>query len=322
MEKISFLSKTYTDKIKGIAICFIVLGHIIQHIPMNIPFAKEILYIIGNINLIGVAVFFMISAYGNVSSIKNTPPPRDNNIFFYSKKVLLKIIRIYQVFFIALLIYCVLYFLFHYGHSFLNLKNFVYYFLTLTIPGFTIWYIKIQVVLYLTLLLLKFKNYDIYIFIICLIYVIFCIHFKIPHYWYISVLYFPVGCLLINRKKTILKYINYLDKRILNPLLTISLVICTAFILIGIRNLLGTFLFLLTGIFSIILISMLNNSIPSIFEKMSKYTLEIYIYHFVYIAIFKYLGINEYIKSLLIIVCTILTILLIQYFKSVRFKNL
>ena len=65
-----FLNKNYTDLIKGLAMLFIVIGHIIQIlVPSSILYYEQILSFICKINIIGVGCFFFLSGYGNYLSI-------------------------------------------------------------------------------------------------------------------------------------------------------------------------------------------------------------------------------------------------------------
>jgi len=299
MKQLDILNKSYTDNIKGLAIIFIVVGHLLQMLPINIPCYKEIMFCIYRINIIFVGAFFFFSAFGNYLSISKIVNLKDKILKCFSK-----ITRIYQTFIIALIIYTICYFLFHNFGSFVNYKNFFYYIITLTIPGLTMWYIKTQVVAYivflLTLFIPKYKSFSCFIGIIFLITL--ALFFKISPLFWQTLLCFPLGYFIAENKDAIFNF----KYRYLNIVILFIFMLCC-------------FCFFYTAVFSTICLAILSVLLIMHFSKnklinlnflkfLGKYTLELYIYHWVYIAVIRYMNIPLLYKYLFVIISLILTI--------------
>ena len=136
----------------------------------------------------GVAVFFMLSGYGNYFSAQKA---------IDRFKWLIK--RIVQI--LIPFIFCFIYvtavqiIIFRSPVSLDYLKNFV----TFSIPGTTTWYFKIQILLYVFLTLAVIINWDKSHYILCglvIIYIVVAYCIKMNDYWYMTSLCFPLGYMI------------------------------------------------------------------------------------------------------------------------------
>lgn len=291
-----FLNKNYTDFIKGFFMIFIVVGHIIQMlIPSDILFYHQILYVLCKINIIGVGCFFFFSGYGNYLSIH-----KRNCLKTQFKKCFSKIYRIYHVFFIALFFYSLMYFAFHNGNSFITYKNFLFYLLTLTIPGYTIWYLKVQVVAYIILFVSLFaKKFSTSICLLgTIFYILFAICLKISPLFWQTILCFPIGCFVAKYRNEIKKYLTFLTVK--NTFIVLLILIsCISFCFTA-TGVIFTMVLSVLGTFIVFLFSLVDIKLPNFIINLGIHSIHIYIYHWIYISIVKYLPFNIFDKILFI----------------------
>lgn len=175
------LTRQNTDSVRGIAIVMIAASHIAQFTSGG-GIANYIVFLWGGM---GVAVFFMLSGYGNYFSAQKA---------IDRFKWLIK--RIVQI--LIPFIFCFIYvtavqiIFFHNPVSLDYFRNFV----TLSIPGTTTWYFKIQILLYALLTLAVIINRDKSHYILCglvVAYIIIAYCIKMDNYWYMTSLCFPMG---------------------------------------------------------------------------------------------------------------------------------
>ena len=208
------LEKESTIFIRGIAILFIMLHHLVQRTIAT----NNYVLIFNWIGFLMVGIFFLLSGYGNTFSVK-----KDNSIKFLVKRILrllITLILIYVIYIILLAIFK--------GKSF-SINEIFSGLVTTT----WFWYIKIQILAYILLFVsYKFfrKNSDIIVFILTLISVIIMILMGFESYWWNSILCFPIGCILAEKKDKMKDFLKNRNKYIIIPL---SLIIFLIFFYLG-----------------------------------------------------------------------------------------
>lgn len=307
-----FLNKNYTDLIKGLAMLSIVIGHIVQMlIPSNFLFYKQLLFFLCQINIIFVGCFFFFSGYGNYLSVKKIDSIQSKLLKIFSK-----IYRIYFVFGGALILYILLYSLFHSGYSFVNISNFFYFISTITIPGLTMWYLKVQVFLYLLFMIsvLFFKYSDLISFVFVVISIILAIFFKIPSLWWQTILCFPLGIFVAHHLS--------LFKNFSNPKIKIIIVLLVIFsvLLFFSPNTISRIIMALSGTSLVVLISYFSSPKNAVLEFLGKNSIQLYIYHWVFISIVRFLDIHVIFKIIFVII-GISIILLYPHIKKILFRT-
>lgn len=308
----NFLNKNYTDSIKGLAMLSIVVGHIVQIlIPSNFLFYKQLLFFLCQINVIFVGCFFFFSGYGNYLSVKKIEGYKGKFL-----KILSKIYRIYFVFGGALILYILLYSLFHNGHSFVNISNFFYFISTITIPGLTMWYLKVQVFVYLLFMIsvLCFKYSDLICFAFVVISIILAIFFKIPPLWWQTILCFPLGIFVAHHLSLFKKFSNTKIKIIIALLFIFSILLFFS------PNTISRIIMALSGTSLVVLISYFSSQKNSVLEFLGKNSIQLYIYHWVFISIVRFLDIHVIFKIIFVII-GISIILLFSHIKKILFRT-
>lgn len=301
----NFLNKNYTDSIKGLAMLSIVIGHIVQMlIPSNFLFYKQLLFFLCQINIIFVGSFFFFSGYGNYLSVKKFDSVQGKLLKIFSK-----IYRIYFVFGGALILYILLYSLFHNGHSFVNISNFFYFISTITIPGLTMWYLKVQVFVYLLFMIsvLFFKYSDLICFAFVVISIILAI--KIPPLWWQTILSFPLGIFVAHHLSLFKKISNTKIKIIIALLFIFSILLFFS------PNTISRIIMALSGTSLVVLISYFGSKKNSVLEFLGKNSIQLYIYHWVFISIVRFLDIHVIFKIIFVII-GISIILLFSHIKK------
>lgn len=231
-------------------------------------------------------------------------------------KILSKIYRIYFVFGGALILYILLYSLFHNGHSFVNISNFFYFISTITIPGLTMWYLKVQIFLYLLFMIsvLFFLYSDLISFVFVVISIILAIFFKIPSLWWQTILCFPLGIFVANHLS--------LFKKFSNPKIKIIIVLLVIFsvLLFFSPNAISRIIMALSGTFLVVLISYFGSNKNLVLEFLGKNSIQLYIYHWVFISIVRFLDIHVIFKIIFVII-GISIILLYHHIKKILFRT-
>lgn len=307
-----FLNKNYTDLIKGLAMLSIVIGHIVQMlIPSNFLFYKQLLFFLCQINIIFVGCFFFFSGYGNYLSVKKIDSIQGKLLKIFSK-----IYRIYFVFGGALILYILLYSLFHSGYSFVNISNFFYFISTITIPGLTMWYLKVQVFLYLLFMIsvLFFKYSDLISFVFVVISIILAIFFKIPPLWWQTILCFPLGIFVAHHLSLFKK--NSIPKI---KIIIVLLVIFSVLLFFS-PNTISRIIMALSGTSLVVLISYFSSPKNAVLEFLGKNSIQLYIYHWVFISIVRFLDIHVIFKIIFVII-GISIILLYHHIKKILFRT-
>lgn len=307
-----FLNKNYTDLIKGLAMLSIVIGHIVQMlIPSNFLFYKQLLFFLCQINIIFVGCFFFFSGYGNYLSVKKIDSIQGKLLKIFSK-----LYRIYFVFGGALILYILLYSLFHSGRSFVNISNFFYFISTITIPGLTMWYLKVQIFLYLLFMIsvLFFKYSDLISFVFVVISIILAIFFKITPLWWQTILCFPLGIFVAHHLSLFKNFSNSKIKIIIVLLVIFSVLLFFS------PNTISRIIMALSGTSLVVLISYFSSPKNAVLEFLGKNSIQLYIYHWVFISIVRFLDIHVIFKIIFVII-GISIILLYHHIKKILFRT-
>ncbi len=175
------LKRDCSDSIKGIAIIGIFLSHIVMY--SNPEGMIKHLWMLG---AYGVSIFFALSGYGNSFSIDRT-----NNRFLWLFRKIIEII----VPFAFSYLYVILCGLFFAESENINTGLFQSFF-TLTIPGTTTWYLKIQILLYVFLFLgiiVSRKHYIIVVTVFSIIYIIIVSQISTQTFWWQTIMCFSCG---------------------------------------------------------------------------------------------------------------------------------
>lgn len=305
-DNIQILDKNFTDRIRGLSIITIIIGHILQLFEFNFLFYKEIFFIIARLCTLSVAIFFALSGFGNILSINKNA----NSI----RKVFTKIYRLYFEFGIAIIVFISAYYLLYKNFDVVNLTNVFSCFTTMTIPDFSWWYIKVQAIAYVILMIALLRNRHLHLIIWGLTIGLIClfIAIQLPAYWYQTVIYFPLGCLIAKYKSQISNFINQYLKNIHTIILTIFTII-----IMCIKGFVFTEIFLAFGSLLCLILSTYKIPQNKIIEFFGKYSLELYIYHLVYILLFRNLSCPMCIQISLVVVSTLCTVGIIYCCKNI-----
>lgn len=192
----NFFSINQTNWIKGFAIALVAFSHYYGNIGVTVTGA-------GYVGAFGVGVFFLCSGYGlTVSKLKKTDYAKG-----FLKNKLLRIYAPYTIAFIAEWLIVLL-------TPFSCDDNIIINYLTISLPKALIWYLKVQVTLYIVyyiMLLISKNNNKLFcggIFAISIAYMIigFCVGLK-PH-WYQNALWFPIGIFIAMNKTAVYNFIS------------------------------------------------------------------------------------------------------------------
>lgn len=301
-----FLNIKFTNQIRGLAILAILVSHLINMLYYSRDSSISVIkFIFCVLAPIGVGLFFFLSGYGNVFSIS-----KQCNITWLGKKISRLFITILPV---LLTLYIFSYIL--------RINLFTKYsvindFLTLSIPPFTTWYLKVQLFAYLLLFLCyKFfkRQYTYILFGLCLVYTIYCILSEIAGMWWVSTICFALGVIYAKSKE------KFVFKFTPNLYHTIFLFLLSAifFILIIPFKAKATFWLCIISCLLMSNLSILITLKSKILDFLGTYSLEVYCVHLALIAIIE--KINFYIpneNNYKMILVFILTMLLVPHLKN------
>ena len=313
----NFLNKEFTNNIRGLAILAIVISHLINMVYFSWKSdTSAVKFIFAVLAPIGVGLFFFLSGYGNVFSLK-----KSNNFKWISKKVL----RLFITLLPALIIQYVCSLIIQLN-IFKNFENMVNYWLTLTIPPFTMWYLKVQAFAYIVLFLsYKFwnKKYEIVLFMLTSIYIIYCILTDVGGMWWVSIMCFPIGVIFAKHKDEILL------NKFFNPIkLAVFLLIITSilFILVIPLKTTATFYLCISSCLLIAVLSIILSLMSNLLSFLGAYSLEIYISHLAIISIIDGITLNipyeKSIKMLIVFISTIVVAPSLKKFCAIIEKGL
>ena len=204
------LIKQNTDSMRGIAICMIAASHIAQFTSMG-GIARNFVFLWGGM---GVAIFFLLSGYGNYFSIQKTT----SRFRWFIKRIIQILIPFVFCFIFVTMVRI---FIFRAPVSW----NYFIDFITLSIPGTTTWYFKIQILLYVLLVLSVIICRDKSQYILCgfvIAYICVAYGIKMENYWYITSLCFPLGYAIGKYNEKLQNGINSLPSLIISSSLFIA----------------------------------------------------------------------------------------------------
>lgn len=258
------------------------------------------------IGQIGVAIFFLFSGYGLMSSKMKKP---DYDKGFLKNKLL----RIYSPFAVAFVLCLLVMLLFKFQIT----DNLPLSFIILSLPNTTNWYLKIQVLMYIaffiSLKLFKKNIKAFIIFISCasVIYMIIGAYLNIESFWYKNTLYFPIGLILAAYKNQIY---NFITKRYVLSVIFSLILFCAG---ISSFYMFGGLATNLVYIFSFILIMFVLStklcSSSKTLEFFGKYSIEIYLSHTIMLKLFKLVDENNILYFIPFILISVVIALLIKY---------
>lgn len=189
------LGKKNTTAMRGIAIIMVILHHYSQYYSTPGYFHQ----ILDQFGYLAVGLFFVLSGYGNKISFQKRQFNKKNSLLWLLKRIF----HIYVTFWVILII---AYPLMQYicGIEWkpeIVLQNCI----TLTLPTWTNWYLKIQVMLYIIFVLTeclfhKVKYSSAIITVLLLCYIVCVRHMGFMNFWWNTVLCYPLGIFMAEIK--------------------------------------------------------------------------------------------------------------------------
>lgn len=195
----TFLDKNRTDSIKGMAALIVVIAHIFVANPW---ISEKIIgdgytsKIIGVWGALGVSLFFSLSGYGCAFSIKKI----NQNFRAVLRWYIIHFFRIFIFFSISFAIVisiCTVV-----SDSGLEVDRIVTDFFTLTIPGTSTWYLKIQILFYIFIassIMINEKYRWILLCVLTLLYAIVAYTVELPDFWWKTSMSFPAGYIIADQ---------------------------------------------------------------------------------------------------------------------------
>ena len=308
----SFLEKNSTDAIKGIAIILIVFHHI-----LNEQSYPESLSMFSTFGYLATGVFFMLSGYGNwISFCKQ----KKSGFSWIAKRI----IRLYEVFIVCFIIMLAEAIILTNHTSFqydFTIKSIAKDLITFSLPNTINWFPKVYIgcilVFFVICSLIKKNSIRISILIaINIIYCLVCNRLFLEGYWYNSVSCFTLGCIIaLNRDKisAILNKIGY-RLRIVATIVMVAIILIWSFIAGKFWNqmfLLQPVHALFTSAFIVVFSTVFVVKNKAL-EFCGQNSFEIYIFHTIFLILYKYININNLLYVVLVYSgCLILTVLFV-----------
>ena len=298
------LSKNTTVEIRGVSMLLIIFAHAVSQGDITLY-----TFFFSVSAILGVSICFFVSGYGLYMSYLNKND--------YLKGFLLtKIPRILIPYLISYLLYIVIQFVEGDKPSILSVgKDFV----LLEMGGLLLWYLKIQLLLYVFFYIsFKFiKSEKIKIISLCFMTVIYYIVIKtcgFESYWYNTCLFFPLGIILGKRKDWLVSII----KRKITFIISFAILLLTFLFIfkfgrMNIDYIIDNVYMLSFLLFITCLFCRYNGSI--LLECIGKYSMEIYLIHILLLKynLFGYFNSNSGISYMILLAVTILISIPVYY---------
>lgn len=269
-DKELILEKESTIFVRGIAIIFIMLHHLVQRTVAT----DNHVCVLNLVGYIMVGVFFLLSGYGNTFSVKNNKS---------IKSLIKKCLRLIITFWFICIIYLILLAIFK-GQLY-SINNILKALFTITMPYYTIWYLKIQIMAYI-LLYFSYnvfkKNTDLIVLGLTLLSVIIFRMLNFGAYWWNSVLCFGVGCVIAERKNI---FANFLEKTNKYIIILLSVILFLILFYIGNRCKEVMVVSSISFCMMITIILYFFKFKSKIINFIGSISLEIYLWHLVFIII-------------------------------------
>lgn len=288
------LSIDTTTTARGVGMIMIIFSHgVVETAITNVTFFYSVSAILG------VSLCFLVSGYGLYFGYENKTKYLDG---FISKKIV-KLLLPYFVLYVIFLIYDII-------NGGLNFKDVLLEIITLRMNGMMLWYLKIQLLLYLLFFLVykyipKEKTKLPLLFILVIAYIIIMWIVKVEMYWYNTVLFFSLGCLLCKFKD---KLIPFIKNKAIIALASIGT--CGVFLIIylfgkfGLDYFVDSIYMLAFNIAVLGVLSYLSNS--KLLGFIGKYSLEIYLFHCLLLSInpFGFFDATKWYSYVLLLIIT------------------
>ena len=301
------LSKNTTVEIRGISMLLIVFAHAISQGDVTLY-----TFFFSVSAILGVSICFFVSGYGLYMSYLNKND--------YLKGFLLtKIPRILIPYLISYLLYIVIQLV---RGDMPSINNIGKDFITLEMGGLLLWYLKIQLLLYIFFYISfrLIKNEKIKIISLCFMTLIYYIVIKTCGFeacWYNTCLFFPLGIIMAKNIDALI----YMIKKKATMILSIF-VFAVTFLFIfkygrmNIDYIIDNIYMISFMVFMISFFNKYNGSI--LLEHMGKYSMEIYLIHLLLLKynLFGYFDSNSGITYLILLAVTIVISIPIYYISN------
>lgn len=209
----SLLMKSSTDSLRGFSIIMIAFAHICQYDDSlkQILIGGGVSYkFIFSWGAIGVCLFFFLSGYGCYLSLNKG----DKNI----KRWLLQHVGKMLIHFVFAFVIVIVLMLIVFKNE-MGISTILINFVTLRLPGSTVWYFKIQILFYLILALSMTFNKKRSSMIVALVLLGYAVVAKyglnLQDFWWKTALCFPAGCMVAHYHDILHKYTDRLWFRVL-----------------------------------------------------------------------------------------------------------
>ncbi len=271
-----YLNIDVTNSLKGLAIIMIIVHHIIQK---NADFVLLLPFL--NFGCIGVSVFLLLSGYGITTSYKN----KKNYMHGF---LIDKFLRLYISFFIVYVLFLVISML---NDNNISFKLIIFNLLTMSYPKQIMWYLKVQLLMYVIFYFIYRTSLEDYekarlMIILTFIYIIIAKVIRLEAYWYNTSIFFPLGVLLVEYKEKILNLLKKYSTLLLIVSVLIFLGIVIFRFMFGDMGKTRIIDIIAMIIFNILILSMCYMfNINSYFLKfMGKISLELYLIHIILLS--------------------------------------
>lgn len=310
-----FLEKQTTEVIKGVAMMFIIVHHILNVIgyPIGLGF-------IGTFGYISTGIFFFLSGYGNWISSSKT-----NNISIDWLKR--RIIRLYVPFVLCFVAMVTLTGVLRKFIDYDLKPNRVFFdFFTFTLPGMVNWFPKVFIIsIVLFYLVCKFINSDylriIIIALLTLIYVIICSFFlKTESFWYNSIPCFSLGCVVAKYRNRIINILVKCKDKVVIVLIIVTSIVLFAWSYASGKYYWELFRFQIVHAIIVCIVCALFTYIfrckSKFLEYCGKNSFEIYLFHVVFWSTLKNFNINVYMYTISIYLGTFICVFMYNQVKK------
>lgn len=287
------MSIANTTCIRGVAILAVILHHYSQYYAVPLCLFR----ILDHFGYLAVGTFLFLSGYGNFVSYNKKPMNKKDTWVWGIKRVLGVAISFVIIYLLSYLFIRFWVPSLEYSFSWKDI-------LTLTLPTWTNWYLKVQIGLYilftvLALIIPKDRiRLIIFLMLVC-IYVFLGRRFGLANFWWNSILCYPMGMFVA-------KYKNVIDN--LKTKIWIALACFVLFFIFTYLKQMNNLFGICACICFVTVVYFINEKRPlqgKIFAYFGKYSLEIYMVHLVVMRVLLAYAVNMYAALLLIMVISI-----------------